>query len=98
MDQPDPPAAFTFGTLLTMRLTDMTRKHPDQDESRVCSRCRQQVAIYPTGQKLLNDFPDLEIVCNVCAVAEQTAPLISISPIEVLDEMLESVPAKKQQP
>jgi hypothetical protein len=55
-----------MNTLIVMRLADMTRVHPHQDESRVCSRCGERVGIYPSGQRALAAVPDLEIVCHVC--------------------------------
>lgn len=52
--------------LIAMRLVDMTRVHPSQDNTRRCRRCDQRVGIYPSGQRALRRDPDLEIVCSVC--------------------------------
>lgn len=56
--------------LLVMRLADMTRVHPDQDDSRVCSECGQPVGIYPSGQAVIKQHPETVIVCNVCNDAD----------------------------
>ena len=57
----------TKPTLTCMRLADMERVHPRQDESRFCNRCGERVGIYPSGQEMLDLMPDLEIVCHICA-------------------------------
>ena len=54
--------------LVVMRLADMHRRHPRQDNSRVCSLCRWQVGIFPTGQAALANFPEIPIVCQVCVL------------------------------
>ena len=52
--------------LIVMRLADMHRVHPEQDDSRVCSRCGEQVGIYPSGQDVLRRNPTVQIVCSHC--------------------------------
>jgi hypothetical protein len=52
--------------LIVMRLIDMHRMHPQQINNHVCSKCKQKVGIYPSGQKILKKQPDLEIVCSRC--------------------------------
>jgi hypothetical protein len=71
--------------LVTMRLVDMSMVHPAQDNSRVCSRCGQQVGIYPSGQGILRNNPNIKIVCAVCVVKDPN-PIENIAgpPIEVL--------------
>ena len=54
-------------TLVTMRLEDMARVHPAQDDSRVCSTCGHQVGIYPSGQRALAANPGIALICQVCA-------------------------------
>lgn len=49
--------------LIVMRLADMHRHHPSQDNSKVCSRCHEPVGIYPSGQKTLRRDKALAIVC-----------------------------------
>ena len=51
--------------LITMRLTDMHRVHPDQITGK-CADCGHTVGIYPSGQNALKEYPDLKIVCQVC--------------------------------
>ena len=52
--------------LVAMRLADMTKMHPAQDESRTCAECGWRVAIYPSGQRALRDFPEMRIMCSRC--------------------------------
>lgn len=69
--------------LVTMRLADMARMHPGQDESRVCVECGWRVAIYPTGQKALRAFPMMRIVCSRCAFKDGDPALnIACAPLE----------------
>jgi hypothetical protein len=56
-----------MNTLVVMRLADMGRVHPGQDNSRVCSKCGERVGIYPSGQRALRNFPAMPVVCFVCA-------------------------------
>lgn len=51
--------------LIAMRLADMHRVHPDQIEAH-CGRCGEVVGVYPSGQKVLREMPDVELVCQVC--------------------------------
>lgn len=52
--------------LIVMRLKDMHRVHPEQVEGK-CARCGEVVAIYPSGQQVLKDYPDqIEVVCQIC--------------------------------
>lgn len=53
--------------LVCMRLADMHRVHPDQDNTRACDRCGHTVGIYPSGQRMLRKIPTLKIVCVVCS-------------------------------
>lgn len=54
--------------LVTMRLADMARMHPAQDDSHVCGTCGHPVGIYPSGQRALRQWPEMKILCQVCAV------------------------------
>ena len=51
--------------LIVMRLANMTRVHPDQITA-TCSVCGHVVAIYPSGQNVMKQYPDIELVCDVC--------------------------------
>ena len=51
--------------LIVMRLADMVRVHPEQITGS-CARCGKEVAIYPSGQKVMRQYPDVEIVCEKC--------------------------------
>jgi hypothetical protein len=51
--------------LVAMRLKDMVRHHPRQDDTRVCAACGETVGIYPTGQAALHRHPDATILCQI---------------------------------
>jgi hypothetical protein len=53
--------------LVTMRLADMTRMHPAQDDSHVCAECGHPVGIYPSGLRALRQWPEMKVICAVCA-------------------------------
>ena len=57
-------------SLVVMRLANMKKVHPSQDNSRVCGGCGHQVGIYPSGQRVLAQHPTCLIVCEVCATAD----------------------------
>jgi hypothetical protein len=52
--------------LIVMRLANMHRVHPRQDNSRVCAACGEQVGIYPSGQAMLAADPSIRLICDVC--------------------------------
>jgi hypothetical protein len=52
--------------LIVMRLEDVQRVHPQQDNTRVCDACGEAVGIYPSGQDLIRRIPGLRIVCQHC--------------------------------
>lgn len=56
--------------LVAMRLADMHKRHPKQDDSRVCARCQHPLGIYPSGQAALAGNPGMAVICQICAVAE----------------------------
>jgi hypothetical protein len=51
---------------VVMRLADMDRVHPRQDNSRVCASCGERVGVYPSGQHALLINPRIEIICQRC--------------------------------
>jgi hypothetical protein len=51
--------------LIVMRLVDMHKKH-DKQITLTCSRCNNRVGVYPSGQEVLRQCPDTEIVCINC--------------------------------
>jgi len=68
-----------------MRLADMHRVHPQQDNTKVCSVCGHQVGIYPSGQAALRRDPMMIVVCQVCADPPkryELAPGAEIEPFE----------------
>lgn len=80
--------------LLVMRLADMHRVHPQQDDSRVCSQCQHPVGIYPSGQAALKRDPELLIVCSVCS--EKEPPEFRLLAPGALTEPFESTKKTKQ--
>lgn len=52
--------------LMAMRLADMTVTHPEMDVSRFCCQCNARLGIYPSGQKAIAAFPEIELICNRC--------------------------------
>lgn len=54
-------------TLIAMRLADMHRRHPQQDNSRTCAGCGHAVGIFPSGQAVLKANLVSQILCQVCS-------------------------------
>jgi hypothetical protein len=53
--------------LVVMRVATMTKAHPKTDFTHRCARCHEPVGIFPSGQRLLREQPNVEIVCHGCA-------------------------------
>lgn len=51
--------------LIVMRLAEMQRMHPDQITAK-CARCGHDVGVYPSGQKVMREHANTELVCSVC--------------------------------
>jgi hypothetical protein len=80
--------------LLVMRYEDMGRIHPNQDNSKKCSKCGHQVGIYPTGQGLLKKKPKTIIVCSHCVGSDYDGR--TVAPIaDMMRESRESYPKPK---
>lgn len=62
--------------LLAMRLADMHRVHPEQITAR-CARCNHEVGVYPSGQRILRELSDVELVCQVC---HEPGPFAQLAP------------------
>jgi hypothetical protein len=73
--------------LVAMRLADMRRVHPHMDDNHFCSECSERLGIYPSGQDVIRQFPDIKIVCQKCIPA---ADLFRLAP-GAEDERNESV-------
>jgi hypothetical protein len=59
-------------TLVCTRLIDMTVTHPQQTQE-LCSKCQHIVGVYPTGQRAIKKYPQMKILCSLCA-GLQTLP------------------------
>jgi hypothetical protein len=57
----------TPDALVTMRIADMTRMHPAQDDSHACAECGHACALYPSGQAALRKWPTMKVICAHCA-------------------------------
>jgi hypothetical protein len=68
--------------LVTMRLVDMHRYHPAQDNSKVCSACGERVGIYPSGQEALRKHPGMKIICTHCLGRRPGDVAVLAAPIE----------------
>lgn len=85
--------------LVVMRLADMHKGHPAQDNTRFCSICSERVGVYPSGQKALKHNPDMKIVCHVCIEAAHDPAALSVAAApfeEILEETRQSAPVKRQ--
>ena len=91
MNREDPPQM-----LVCNRLSDMTKMHPDQDDTHKCKRCGYPVGIYPSGQKALKKWPDMEIRCSPCAMQTMKPGDVNFpaaeTPEELMKEMRDSKP------
>jgi hypothetical protein len=83
--------------LLVMRLVDMGRIHPGQDNSHKCSRCGYQVGIYPSGQDFLRKNDTARIVCTICADVSSKSIIFEAPSDQIIQEMRESLPKKDDQ-
>ena len=85
--------------LIVMRLIDMRRMHPQQDNSKVCALCGEPVGIYPSGQAQLRGDPSTEIACSVCAKKEfdrfEDSAVPVADPRTILQESRDSFSVKK---
>jgi hypothetical protein len=80
--------------LVVMRLADMTRVHPAQDNSRVCSRCGERVGLYPSGQRVLRARPQTQIVCHVCILKDRREGDIGVLAPGALEEFFDGLGGK----
>jgi len=76
--------------LVVMRLAEMHRIHPEQDNSRACVKCGERVGIYPSGQAMLRRFPEARVICSHC----REPYLVTVLAPGAEREPFESVPAR----
>jgi hypothetical protein len=83
--------------LIVMRLADMHRVHPRQDNSRVCSRCGERVGVYPSGQAVLRERAGVVLVCVPCAMADRPPDAVAWAapPDELAQESRDSQDVSK---
>lgn len=74
----------------------MTVMHPKQVE-KICSECGRVVGVYPTGQQMIERYPDMKIKCSVCAMIDLDGiEAIPAGPIEeIVQEIKDSKPVGK---
>lgn len=87
-----------------MRLGDMWKHHPRQNNDYICSQCKERVGIYPTGMRQIKFDPSIIIKCIYCIdMKNLVSDDVAIHPAafdvdELVEEMKESVivaPEKK---
>lgn len=69
----------TPDALVTMRIADMRRMHPAQDDSHVCGECGHPVGLYPSGQAALRKYPRMKIICQVCATKRSPSEIENVA-------------------
>jgi hypothetical protein len=69
--------------LVTMRLADMARMHPAQDDSHGCAECGAPVGLYPSGQEALRKWPEMKVICVVCACKRPPGEIENIAAAEL---------------
>ena len=80
--------------LLVMRLADMGRIHPQQDNTRFCSKCNERVGVYPTGQAWMKKNPRTKLICSVCV--DKNYDGRTVAPMsEMMRERRETRPREK---
>jgi hypothetical protein len=77
--------------LVTMRLIDMHKMHPQQDNSKVCALCGQPVGIYPSGQAAIKAEPTIEIVCSICAAKDYDPVEDTDMPVADIETIVQEV-------
>jgi hypothetical protein len=60
--------------LVVMRLADMKRVHPKQITG-TCDGCGHSVGIFPSGQQIMKQYPDVRLMCQVCKMPGPDAAL-----------------------
>ena len=81
--------------LLVMRATDMHVAHPQTDWSYRCARCGQLVGVSPSGLRITSNYPEIELVCQVCGRGE----FVSVQPAPgALAEARQSVVIRGRRP
>jgi hypothetical protein len=88
--------------LVCMRLCDMHVMHPEQIQE-LCSKCQHVVGVYPSGQRVMEKYPEMKILCAICAsmnvlpggdeVSVECFPAGSIE--DIIQETRESLPVGK---
>jgi hypothetical protein len=85
--------------LVVMRLIDMHKMHPQQDNSKVCALCGEPVGVYPSGQAAIRTEPTMEIVCSICAKKEfgsfDDVAIPASDPATIAQEIRDSFTVKK---
>jgi hypothetical protein len=84
--------------LVTMRIADMARMHPAQDDSHVCAECGHPVGLYPSGQAALRKYPTMKIICLHCACKLDPGEIENVSAADfetLMQERADSVDVGK---
>jgi hypothetical protein len=79
--------------IICTRLADMSYMHPDQGWE-LCSRCQHTVGVYPSGKRAIERYPDMKVVCVVCAIGS-VKPGDEICPAGTPDEVSREIQEHK---
>jgi hypothetical protein len=72
--------------LIVMRLADMHVVHPDQITA-TCAGCGHVVGVYPSGQQVMKQYPDVRLTCQVCKTPGANAALAPGAEFEPFQSM-----------
>jgi hypothetical protein len=72
--------------LIVMRLADMHRVHPEQITAK-CHGCGHVVAVYPSGQQVMREYPGVLLTCQVCKTPGPDAALAPGAELEPFESV-----------
>lgn len=52
--------------LVVVRLSEAESRVEGDDDTRRCGTCLQLVCVFPSGLRVLAEFPNTELICNRC--------------------------------
>ena len=82
--------------LIVMRLADVVRVHPQITsgglgrKARInCCRCGEAVGVNPSGQRVLQENYNVEVICQVCKAPPDVIPLTPGVGVESFESKVE---------
>jgi hypothetical protein len=67
-----------------MRADEMIIAHPDTDYTHTCQKCEATVGIYPSTVKLMQEHPNVVLICNHCMGQSMLHPLVPGAEAEIM--------------